>query len=224
MKLLKCEVCGSSNLTKKEGFFVCDYCGCKYSLDEVRVMFSDAKMDVTGSVIKVDNDPEVEGLLKLAYDDFRRNRWKSSDSRIEQAISKSPKVSDAWFLKAAIYRYNREFFDIYSSRAKEPGCRSFGIYTEEMFEEYLGLKVPYKFDLNPSKRYIIFIDSRVDYAFLKGGTQGIVRAKAGPHHFKLVIDNGKESVAAYGTVNVTGKTCLGIRGVNFSDFKRKIVD
>jgi hypothetical protein len=224
MKLLKCEVCGSSNLTKKEGFFVCDYCGCKYSLDEVRVMFSDAKMDVTGSVIKVDNDPEVEGLLKLAYDDFRRCRWESSDRRIEQAISKSPKVSDAWFLKAAIYKYNREFFEIYKSRALEPGCRSFGIFTEEMFEEYIGLKVSYMFNLSPGREYVLFIDSREDYVFVRGGEQGIIRAKAGPNHFKLIIDNGNEAVAAYGNVAAREGTCLGIRGINFSDFKRKIVD
>jgi len=224
MKLLKCEVCGSSNLTKKEGFFVCDYCGCKYSLDEVRIMFSDAKMDVTGSVIKVDNDPEVEGLLKLAYDDFRRNRWESSDRRIEQAIAKSPKVSDAWFLKAAIYRYNREFFDIYSSRAKEPGCKSLGVYTEEMFEEYLGLKVPYLFNFTTYREWILFIDGTDDYVYVKGGEQGIIRARKGVHHFRLTTNSGYETLIGYGTIEVTEKTCLGIKGFYLIDFKKKIVD
>ena len=34
MKPLKCEICGSSELTKKDGMFVCDYCGTKYTIEE----------------------------------------------------------------------------------------------------------------------------------------------------------------------------------------------
>lgn len=35
---MKCEVCGSTNLIKENGEFVCKGCGMKYSLDEIRKM------------------------------------------------------------------------------------------------------------------------------------------------------------------------------------------
>lgn len=44
MKVLACEICGSNDLVKQEGLFVCQYCGAKYSLEEAR------KMMVEGTV------------------------------------------------------------------------------------------------------------------------------------------------------------------------------
>lgn len=36
MKLLKCEMCGGTELVKQDGLFVCQQCGCKYSVEEAR--------------------------------------------------------------------------------------------------------------------------------------------------------------------------------------------
>ena len=36
MKRIACEVCGSNQLIKEDGYFQCEYCGTKYSLDEAR--------------------------------------------------------------------------------------------------------------------------------------------------------------------------------------------
>lgn len=36
MKQLTCEMCGSTDLMKQEGVFVCQSCGCKYSVEEAR--------------------------------------------------------------------------------------------------------------------------------------------------------------------------------------------
>ncbi len=30
MKVIKCEMCGSNELIKKDGYFICQYCGKKY--------------------------------------------------------------------------------------------------------------------------------------------------------------------------------------------------
>ena len=38
MKKLVCEMCGSSDLLKQDGVFVCQGCGCKYSVEEARKM------------------------------------------------------------------------------------------------------------------------------------------------------------------------------------------
>ena len=34
MKQLTCEMCGSTDLLKQDGVFVCQSCGCKYSVEE----------------------------------------------------------------------------------------------------------------------------------------------------------------------------------------------
>ena len=33
---VSCEVCGSDNLVKEGDFFVCQDCGCKYSVEDIR--------------------------------------------------------------------------------------------------------------------------------------------------------------------------------------------
>ena len=36
MKKLVCEMCGSSDMVKQDGMFVCQTCGVKYSLEEAK--------------------------------------------------------------------------------------------------------------------------------------------------------------------------------------------
>lgn len=40
MKQLICEMCGSADLVKQEGVFVCQECGCKYSVEEAKKMMT----------------------------------------------------------------------------------------------------------------------------------------------------------------------------------------
>ena len=41
MKQLTCEMCGSTDLLKQDGVFVCQSCGCKYSVEEAKKMMPD---------------------------------------------------------------------------------------------------------------------------------------------------------------------------------------
>ncbi len=86
MKVLACEICGSNDLVKQEGLFVCQYCGAKYSLEEAR------KMMVEGTV-RIDHSSELTNLYKAA-----RNAREASDE--ESAIRHYEKISgmdpDSW--------------------------------------------------------------------------------------------------------------------------------
>ncbi len=86
MKVLACELCGSNDLVKQEGLFVCQYCGAKYSLEEAR------KMMVEGTV-RIDHSSELTNLYKAA-----RNAREASDE--ESAIRHYEKISgmdpDGW--------------------------------------------------------------------------------------------------------------------------------
>lgn len=65
MKQIKCEMCGSTDLVKQEGVFVCQSCGIKYSIDEVKKMMIEGTVDVQGTV-KVDTTDRLKNLYTLA--------------------------------------------------------------------------------------------------------------------------------------------------------------
>lgn len=62
MKKTTCEMCGGTDILKKDGVFVCQNCGCKYSLEEARKMIIEGNVDVSGSVVKVDITDELKNL------------------------------------------------------------------------------------------------------------------------------------------------------------------
>ena len=65
MKQLTCEMCGSTELVKKDGVFVCQSCGTKYSVEEAKKMMIEGPVDVQGTV-KVDTSDKVKNLYKMA--------------------------------------------------------------------------------------------------------------------------------------------------------------
>lgn len=73
MKALICEMCGSTNLIKEGGVFVCQSCGTKYSVEEAKKMMVEGTVDVKGTV-KVDSSDELKNLYEIA------RRAKDSDN------------------------------------------------------------------------------------------------------------------------------------------------
>ena len=73
MKALTCEMCGSTNLIKKDGVFVCQSCGTQYSVEEAKKMMVEGTVDVKGTV-KVDTSDELKNLYEIA------RRAKDSDN------------------------------------------------------------------------------------------------------------------------------------------------
>ena len=59
MKQLTCEMCGSTDLIKQDGLYVCQSCGVKYSVEEAK------KMMIEGTV-KIDNSEKLNNLYTLA--------------------------------------------------------------------------------------------------------------------------------------------------------------
>ncbi len=62
MKRMVCEMCGGSDLIKDEGVFVCQSCGCKYSVDEAKKMM----VEIAGTV-------EVKGNVAIDQSDVLNN-------------------------------------------------------------------------------------------------------------------------------------------------------
>lgn len=68
MNLMKCEVCNGNELVKENGYFVCQYCGCRYAPDEAKKLM----VEVSGPVEIVKGGGEMERLLEMADDCLQR--------------------------------------------------------------------------------------------------------------------------------------------------------
>lgn len=65
MKALKCEMCGSNDVVKQDGLYVCQNCGTKYTVEEARKMIIEGTVDVQGTV-KIDTSDELNNLYEIA--------------------------------------------------------------------------------------------------------------------------------------------------------------
>ncbi len=46
IKKLTCEICGSNDLIKENGLYVCQHCGTKYTVEEARQLFNSVTVDI----------------------------------------------------------------------------------------------------------------------------------------------------------------------------------
>lgn len=99
MKQLTCEMCGSTDLVKQDGVFVCQSCGCKYSVEEAKKMMIEGTVDVSGSTVRLDNTSNIENYLKLAENAFSANNNKEAESYSNKILEINPNYYKAWLIK-----------------------------------------------------------------------------------------------------------------------------
>lgn len=97
MKQLTCEMCGSTNLMKQDGVFVCQDCGTKYSVEEARKMMVEGTVDVTGSTVKVDNSDELKNLYQIARRAKDDNNGENAAKYYDMILVKDPTSWEASF-------------------------------------------------------------------------------------------------------------------------------
>ena len=96
MKAIKCELCGSNDVVKQDGLFVCQHCGTKYSTEEAKKLMLDGTVNVQGTV-RIDDTYELKNLYENA-------RWAKSTNDCESAkkyygkiVEKDPNSWEAQF-------------------------------------------------------------------------------------------------------------------------------
>ena len=80
MKALVCEMCGSHDMVKDNGYFVCQHCGAKYTIEEAKKMMIEGTVDVSGSTVKVDSSERLNNLYLIA----RRAKDENNDENAEK--------------------------------------------------------------------------------------------------------------------------------------------
>ena len=96
MKQLTCEMCGSTDLLKDGGVFVCQSCGCKYSVEEAKKMMVEGTVDVQGTV-KVDNSEFVQKYLANARRAKEKEDWEETEKYYNMVEQNDPSNIEAIF-------------------------------------------------------------------------------------------------------------------------------
>lgn len=106
MKQLTCEMCGSTDLMKQDGVFVCQTCGAKYSIEKAKKMMVEGTVDVSGSTVKIDNTSAIKNYLALANHAYDADNERESENYCNKIIEIDPTCSEAWLLKglAAVWQ------------------------------------------------------------------------------------------------------------------------
>ena len=98
MKQLTCEMCGSTDLLKQDGVFVCQTCGTKYSVEEAKKMMIEGTVNVSGTV-KVDNTDKIKNYLEMAKSAYDAGNKGEAESYCNRIIEIEPQNYEAWFMK-----------------------------------------------------------------------------------------------------------------------------
>ena len=92
-------MCGGKDLIKQEGVFVCQSCGCKYSVEEAKKMMIEGTVDVQGTV-KVDNSGFVEKYLANARRAKEKEDWEETEKYYNMVEQNDPDNIEAIFYSA----------------------------------------------------------------------------------------------------------------------------
>lgn len=99
MKQLVCEMCGSSDLLKQDGVFVCQTCGTKYSVEEAKKMMVEGKVEVTGTV-QIDKTNQIKGYLEVIERAYKGRDGKTAYEYSNKALEADPENPDVLIARA----------------------------------------------------------------------------------------------------------------------------
>ena len=96
MKALTCEMCGSTNILKQDGVFVCQSCGTKYSVEEAKKMMVEGTVSVEGTV-KIDTSSELKNLYEVARRAREMENASNAEKYYDMILVKDPTSWEASF-------------------------------------------------------------------------------------------------------------------------------
>lgn len=109
MKALTCEMCGSHDMIKKDGFYVCESCGTKYTTEEAKKLLVEA-------TVVIDESNRVSNYLELARQALAAGNKENAEGYANRALEVDAENYEAWLIKAKAVGGQ---FGLESSRLRE---------------------------------------------------------------------------------------------------------
>ena len=99
MKAIVCEMCGSHDLIKQDGVYVCQHCGTKYSVEEAKKLIIDLSNISDENPIPVKPVGNIENLKKLSRAAIDAENGKEALQYANQILETNAEDFDGWVLK-----------------------------------------------------------------------------------------------------------------------------
>lgn len=128
MKQLTCEMCGSTDLLKQDGVFVCQSCGTKYSVEEAKKMMEAGTIDVSGSTVKVDTSGELANLYQIARRAKDDANAENAAKYYDMILIKDPTSWEASFYIVYFKAWNCKIAQIRSAAISVNNCEDSVLY------------------------------------------------------------------------------------------------
>ncbi len=124
MKAIVCEMCGSNDLVKKDGLYVCQQCGTKYSVEEAKKMMVEieGKIDVSGSKVEIDKKSELDNYYIIARRAIDNRDFETAEKYYDMILQIEPNSYEAVFYKAYCNACNCKIIQIRSSIIQVNNC------------------------------------------------------------------------------------------------------
>lgn len=138
MKQLICELCGSTDFLKQDGAFVCQSCGCKYSVEEARKMMVDGPVEVTGTV-QVDHTQQkkeqVQNYLNMAKTALEGEDGDSVLTYCNKVLEIDTENYEAWRMIAMSAGWGSSLSNIKIPQSIAAGKRAINLAPEDLKSE-----------------------------------------------------------------------------------------
>lgn len=99
MRAMVCEMCGSHDLVKQDGLYICQHCNTKYSVDEAKKLFADVS-DENPLPVKVVKKEERNNYKQLALTALTSERYQEAEEYCKRALEISPNDYELWKVRA----------------------------------------------------------------------------------------------------------------------------
>ena len=100
MRQLACEICGSTDVVKQGDYFVCQECGCKYTVQETKNIIGDNNQRKNDDASeKVDESFKIDNYYTLAESAYESGNKEETETYCNKIIENDPYNYKAWLLK-----------------------------------------------------------------------------------------------------------------------------
>ena len=162
MKQLRCEMCGSSDLIKQDGVFVCQSCGCKYSVEEARKMMVEVEgtVEVTGTV-KVDDSEKKSKYLNMAFEARKAGNYDECGDYANRVLEMEPENAYAWLLKGVAVGWKSTLGNPRIDESIVAWNNTFKYMTAESSLETIGSVMSTEYNSMLQSMYILYMDAAI---------------------------------------------------------------